>query len=250
MPRAPGPAQIAADAGHPVPMVPTRHQLLITEPIEGVRPEHAILRIIDAAVYGRTSWDGFLLGGYETDPLQFDDDALKPPFEMRDTPLDFSVLQRPGRPGRRHAAGASPRRPVRVHRGGVPTMTVDGQHLVGPVPGAEGMWIAAGCNVAGLSISPVIGELLGEWIVEGQTAEDLSLMSLTRFGPEWRDPARVREAAAHHYAHLLPVHDLMPRLSVNLDFLFAEVPFLERFERAAAAGFTSVECHWSWRGQA
>jgi hydroxypyruvate isomerase len=40
----------------------------------------------------------------------------------------------------------------------------------------------------------------------------------------------------------------MPRLSVNLDFLFAEVPFLERFERAAAAGFTSVECHWSWRG--
>ena len=41
----------------------------------------------------------------------------------------------------------------------------------------------------------------------------------------------------------------MPRLSVNLDFLFAEVPFLERFERAAAAGFSSVECHWSWRGQ-
>ena len=39
----------------------------------------------------------------------------------------------------------------------------------------------------------------------------------------------------------------MPRLSANLDFLFNEVPFLERFERAAAAGFRSVECHWSWR---
>ena len=191
--------QIAAAAGHPVPMVPTRHQLLITEPIEGVRPEHAILRIIDAAVYGRTSWDGFLLGGYETDPLQFDDETLKPPFEMRDTPLDFSVLQRlvDQVADTLPAVAAAP---VRVHRGGVPTMTVDGQHLVGPVPGAEGMWIAAGCNVAGLSISPVIGELLGEWIVEGQPTEDLSLMSLTRFGPEWRDPARIREAAAHHYA--------------------------------------------------
>ena len=118
---------------------------------------------------------------------------------MRDTPLDFSVLQRLVD----MVADTLPRvaeAPVRVHRGGVPTMTVDGQHLVGPVPGAEGMWIAAGCNVAGLSISPVIGELLGEWIVEGRTAEDLSLMSLTRFGPEWSDPAHVREAAAHHYA--------------------------------------------------
>ena len=191
--------QIAAEAGFPVPMVPTRHQLLITQPIEGVRPEHAIIRIIDAAVYGRPSWDGFLLGGYETDPMQFSVDALQPPFEMRDTPLDLSVLRRLVD----QVADTLPKvadAPVRVHRGGVPTMTVDGQHLVGPVPGSDGMWIAAGCNVAGLSISPVIGELLSEWIAEGASPEDLSPMSLTRFGPEWRDPVRVREAALDHYA--------------------------------------------------
>jgi hydroxypyruvate isomerase len=34
----------------------------------------------------------------------------------------------------------------------------------------------------------------------------------------------------------------MPRLAANLTMLFNEVPFLERFERAAAAGFTAVEC--------
>jgi hydroxypyruvate isomerase len=39
----------------------------------------------------------------------------------------------------------------------------------------------------------------------------------------------------------------MPKLSANVDFLFADVPFLQRFERARAAGFRSVECHWSWR---
>lgn len=33
----------------------------------------------------------------------------------------------------------------------------------------------------------------------------------------------------------------MPRLSANLSFLFAEVPFLERFGAAARAGFTGVE---------
>ena len=33
----------------------------------------------------------------------------------------------------------------------------------------------------------------------------------------------------------------MPRLAANLGFLFAEVPFLDRFDAAAQAGFTGVE---------
>src|SRR5260370_38848892 len=33
----------------------------------------------------------------------------------------------------------------------------------------------------------------------------------------------------------------MPRFSANLGFLFPELPFLERFEAAARAGFTAVE---------
>ena len=33
----------------------------------------------------------------------------------------------------------------------------------------------------------------------------------------------------------------MPRFAANLSMLFTEVPFLDRFERAARAGFTSVE---------
>ena len=33
----------------------------------------------------------------------------------------------------------------------------------------------------------------------------------------------------------------MPKFAANLSFLFTEVPFPERFERAAAAGFKGVE---------
>src|SRR4249920_421839 len=33
----------------------------------------------------------------------------------------------------------------------------------------------------------------------------------------------------------------MPRFAANLTMMFTEVPFLDRFERAAAAGFTAVE---------
>jgi 2-dehydrotetronate isomerase len=33
----------------------------------------------------------------------------------------------------------------------------------------------------------------------------------------------------------------MPHFAANLSFMFNEVPFLERFEAAAKAGFTAVE---------
>jgi 4-methylaminobutanoate oxidase (formaldehyde-forming) len=78
-------------------------------------------------------------------------------------------------------------------------MTVDGQHIVDAVPGAEGMFVAAGCNVSGLSISPAIGQLLAEWVVDGAPSVDLSPMSITRFGPEWADDATVLAAARSQY---------------------------------------------------
>lgn len=33
----------------------------------------------------------------------------------------------------------------------------------------------------------------------------------------------------------------MPRFAANLHYLFSELPFLDRFEAAAAAGFKAVE---------
>ena len=192
--------QVAAGAGIYVPMVPTRHQLLITEPIEGVRPDLPIVRIMDAAVYVRPCWGGFLVGGYETDPMPFDMAQLPTTFSIADTPLDLGVLLRLVK--QVHDQFPALREPsIRVHRGGIPTMTPDGQHLVGPVPGADGFFIASGCNVAGLSIAPAIGEVLAQWIVDGQPSQDLAPMSMARFGPEWTDERRLREATAWEYLH-------------------------------------------------
>ena len=38
----------------------------------------------------------------------------------------------------------------------------------------------------------------------------------------------------------------MPRFAANLSFLFTELPFLDRFEAAARAGFTGVEYHFPY----
>jgi len=76
---------VATALGAPLPVVPTRHQLLVTEPIPGVTPEFPIARVIDANVYVRHERGGLMLGGYEADPLQ--PDAL--PDDVAEQPLDI-----------------------------------------------------------------------------------------------------------------------------------------------------------------
>jgi glycine/D-amino acid oxidase-like deaminating enzyme len=80
---------VAAGLGAALPVVPTRHQLLITEPIAGVGPKFPIARVIDANDYVRHERGGLMLGGYEADPLQ--PDVLP---DVAELPLDIEVLWR------------------------------------------------------------------------------------------------------------------------------------------------------------
>ena len=85
--------RLAALTGAKVAVVPTRHQLLITEPIEGVDVTQPITRIIDANVYARPDEGGLMLGGYEQNPVQYDAEALPARFDIADLPLDLGVLR-------------------------------------------------------------------------------------------------------------------------------------------------------------
>ncbi len=63
-------------------------------------------------------------------------------------------------------------------------VTPDRQPIVGPVPGPDGLWIAAGLNGRGLMMAPAIGRLVSE-AMEGDTLpEPLGELSLDRFGVE------------------------------------------------------------------
>ena len=55
----------------------------------------------------------------------------------------------------------------------------DGKTLAGPLPGAEGLYLIA--THSGVTLAPVLGELLAEAIVEGTVPEMLRPFSLERF---------------------------------------------------------------------
>ena len=194
--------QLATALGAALPVIPTRHQLLITEPIAGVTPEFPIARVIDANVYVRHERGGLMLGGYEPDPLQFDTATL--PGDITALPLDIEVLWRLARSvAEQFPIFQDPAIRVAEHRGGLPTLTADDRYLAGPLPGVAGGWVMSGCCVGGLSVSPALGEAMAEWILDGAPALDLADVSTARFAGHDLDERalreRCREAYATHY---------------------------------------------------
>jgi glycine/D-amino acid oxidase-like deaminating enzyme len=192
--------QVAEASGIRVPLVPTRQQLIVTEPLDGVHADLPMVRIMDAAVYARPCQGGFLWGVYEEDPRFFDMQSLGPSFDIKDTPLDIEVLRSAADDVKAQIPILQTAK-VREFRGGIPTMTADGQHILGPAPGVDGFFFASGCNVAGLSISPAVGEALAAWIVDGKPPVDLSPMSPSRFKDQAWSEEQLRQESAWQYRH-------------------------------------------------
>ena len=143
-----------------------------------------------------------MLGGYEADPLPVEMRDASATFQISDLPLDLGVLRGLAAAVATQFPGLEVA-PVREHRGGLPTMTADGRHIVGAVPGAEGFYTATGCCVGGLSISPGVGEMLAQLILTGASDIPLDLLSITRFTPDFSDEALLADCVysyAHHYA--------------------------------------------------
>ncbi len=191
---------VAEMTGIRVPIVPTRHQLYITQPIDGVTAQQPIVRVLDVNVYVRPERGGLMLGGYEPDPIQVDVRSLPADFQIQHLALDFEPLRKLTDEVRVEfplLQGA----PIDEFRGGLPTMTVDGRHIIDRVPGTRGFFVASGCCVGGLSISPAVGEVLADWVVDGKPGLDLTSLSLSRFGPEVDSEEHLREACLWRYAH-------------------------------------------------
>lgn len=189
---------VAKGAGAELPVVPVRHQLLITDPIEGTEPAHPILRFVDSATYIRTARGGLMLGGFEPDPLVVDPRDSSPDFSVEDVPLDIAPLNT-------MVSAVEEKIPdlrspdIAELRGGLFTMTPDGGFLVGPVPSVDGLWTLTGCNGSGFSFSPALGQLLAEWVIGGEASVDLSEFRPGRFSQRSQSEEELRDAGVRQY---------------------------------------------------
>lgn len=190
---------IAEWIGLRLPMVPIRHQLWITAPIEGLGRDFPVVRVPDASVYIRPELGGMLVGGFEAHPRTFSMKEFPANFQMERLEQDWEVLTELGAKLADHFPVLGTTQIARACAG-LPTFTPDGEYLLGEVRGVKGLYLASGCNALGIAGSLIIGQWIAELILEGKASADLSSQSLTRFAGRYRGRGRLARDSESTYS--------------------------------------------------
>ena len=64
---------------------------------------------------------------------------------------------------------------------GLRPCTPDGLPIVGPVPGCEGLFIAMGHAMLGLTLGPITGKLVAEMVLDGAPSRNIDALRVNRF---------------------------------------------------------------------
>ncbi len=190
---------IARTVGYEPPMATVRHQRVTTVPVSGIPDQHPVVRVTDASCYLRPEEGGYLYGFFEPDPTTYDLDSLPAGFRTADIEKPVEIMAE----GRERLAAIFPilkDLEVVAYKRGLTTFAPDGAYLVGPVPNVEGLFAATGCAALGIAGSAAVGRWLADWVRHGEPGEDLSPVSLDRFGDETLDRDRVRREGEEYYS--------------------------------------------------
>ncbi|XP_049629706.1 sarcosine dehydrogenase, mitochondrial [Suncus etruscus] len=184
-------------AGVKVPLIAMHHAYVVTERIEGIQNMPNV-RDHDASVYLRLQGDALSVGGYENNPIFWEEVSDKFSFGLFD--LDWDVFMQ-------HIEGAINRVPVLETTGikstvcGPESFTPDHKPLMGEAPELRGFFLGCGFNSAGMMLGGGCGQELAHWVVHGRPEKDMYGYDIRRFHHSLTDhPRWIRERSHESYA--------------------------------------------------
>uniref|UniRef100_A0AAX7T256 Sarcosine dehydrogenase n=1 Tax=Astatotilapia calliptera TaxID=8154 RepID=A0AAX7T256_ASTCA len=180
-----------------VPLIAMHHAYVVTERIEGIQNMPNV-RDHDASVYLRLQGDALSVGGYERNPIFWDEVSDKFAFSLFD--LDWDVFMQ-------HIEGAVNRVPALEQTGikstvcGPESFTADHKPLMGETPEVRGFFLGCGFNSAGMMLGGGCGRELAHWIIHGRPEKDMYGYDIRRFHNSLTDNKRwIRERSHESYA--------------------------------------------------
>ncbi|XP_005408513.1 PREDICTED: sarcosine dehydrogenase, mitochondrial isoform X1 [Chinchilla lanigera] len=184
-------------AGVKVPLVAMHHAYVVTERIEGIQNMPNV-RDHDASVYLRLQGDALSVGGYEANPIFWEEVSDKFAFGLFD--LDWDVFTQ-------HIEGAINRVPALETTGikstvcGPESFTPDHKPLMGEAPELRGFFLGCGFNSAGMMLGGGCGQELARWVVYGRPEKDMYSYDIRRFHHSLTEHQRwIRERSHESYA--------------------------------------------------
>lgn len=203
--------EVGLMCGVSVPLHSAEHMYIVTEQIEGVRPDLPVLRDPDGYIYFKEETGGLVMGGFEPEakpwgmngiPENFFFQLLADDWDQFEILMENALVRVPqmGETG------------VREFYNGPESFTPDNNYLLGEAPEVENFFVGAGFNSMGIASAGGAGRALAEWIVEGAPTMDLFAVDIRRFADFNNNPVwlhdRVREVLGLHYAMPWPNREL------------------------------------------
>ncbi len=160
---------LARKAGVDLPIRPYRRMVFATAPFQDLPWEMPLTIDFDSGAYCRRDGEIVLMG--ESNPEE-------PPSYRTD--VDWDWLERVAE-DIVHRIPVLERAGIQRGWAGLYAITPDAHPLVGPVPGFENFYVAAGFSGHGFQHAPATGKLLTQLILDGRSDLDLSPLAPDRF---------------------------------------------------------------------
>lgn len=192
--------QLAKGTGCDLPLQVIRHQRAVTVPVPGIPSHHPVVRVNDVSCYVRPEQGGYLYGFFEPSPTCIDLAGEPPGFRTADLAVPYETISE----ARRRLAPVFPvldQLEIKEYQQGMTTFAPDGKYVIGPVPGAQGLFAASGCAALGIAGAAAIGAWLAESVLTGKPPSALSEFDPQRFGARSADRTWVQQSAADFYAN-------------------------------------------------
>ncbi|KAM9064238.1 sarcosine dehydrogenase, mitochondrial isoform X1 [Sarcophilus harrisii] len=207
-----------------VPLVAMHHAYVVTERIEGIQNMPNV-RDHDASVYLRLQGDALSVGGYESNPIFWEEVSDKFAFGLFD--LDWDVFTQ-------HIEGAINRVPILEKTGikstvcGPESFTADHKPLMGEAPELRGFFLGCGFNSAGMMLGGGCGKELAHWIIHGRPEKDMYGYDIRRFHHSLTDNRlwireRSHESYAKNYSVVFPHDEPLAGRNMRRDPLHEEL---------------------------
>ena len=186
--------EIGKMAGVDVPVQPTEHYYLITEPIEGIDIELPVLVDLDKYAYYREETGGVLFGLFEPVSAPWALDGIPKNFSFGEIKPDWDRMMP-------YLEEAMKRVPVLETAGihkffcGPESFTPDLEPMMGLAPELDNFYVAAGFNSLGILLGGGAGKILAQWIVDGVPNVDVTEIDIARMLPFQNTPNYLKDRA-------------------------------------------------------
>jgi sarcosine oxidase subunit beta len=164
--------QVAQLAGFTLPVQPYRRQVFMTQAFEPIPKPVPMILDIEPAFYFRGEGPGLLMG--MSDPQEPTSFQTNVDYAFMEQVIDAAIRRAPLLEDAEILRGW----------GGLYAITPDDNPIIGPLPGADGLFCAIGFSGHGFQQAPTVGRILADLILDGQTDFDLSPFAHDRFDKE------------------------------------------------------------------